>query len=122
VKDPVTGIWDITFGNGKGNFLYGQEAVGQAVRTRLLLFEGEWFLDITDGLPMFQSILGYQGSNKEAVDRLITERILGTTGITQIVSFTSSYDSSIREYTYTAIADSIYGPVVVSNSPLDITE
>ena len=118
VKDSITGVYDVTFGNGKGNYLSGREAVGQAVRTRLLLFEGEWFLDITDGLPLFQGILGYQGANKDAVDRLISERILGTLGITKILSFISSYDHSSRSYAYTAQADSTYGPIVISNSPL----
>ena len=34
------------------------ETVAQLIRRSLLLFKGEWFLDPTQGIPWFQSILG----------------------------------------------------------------
>lgn len=109
--------FDYTFGNGKGNHLTGRAAVAQAIRTRLLLFQGEWWADLNDGLPLFQSIMGYQGANKEAVDRLILQRIAGTQGVTGVKFFSSSYNTGTRGYTFTATADTIYGEVAVSNVP-----
>lgn len=62
--------------------------VAQAISTRLKLFQGEWFMDITDGTPWFQSILGKQfGSDPNS---FIRQRILGTPGVTSILSYNSS--------------------------------
>ena len=49
-QDSVTG--DMQFGHGSADFWHNvPEAVGQSVMTRLLLFAGEWFLDISEGTP-----------------------------------------------------------------------
>lgn len=109
--------WDYTFGNGKGNFISGVDAVAQAIATRLKLFMGEWWADRNDGLPLFQSILGYAGKNKETVDRLITERILGTQNVTGIKGITSSYSPDTRAYQFSATVDTAFGSVVVTNIP-----
>lgn len=110
--------FDYTFGGGLNNFLSGKEAVAQAIVTRLKLFLGEWWANRNDGLPMFQSILGYGGSNKDSVDRLITERILQTQNVTGIENISSSYDGNTREYKFTALVDTIFGQVLISNTSL----
>ena len=112
--------WDITFGNGKGNFLTGTDARAQAIATRLKLFTAEWFFDRNDGLPVFQSILGYAGRNKQSVDRLITERILGTEGVIEIKDIASNYDPDQREYQFSARVDTIDGGVTITNVPPEI--
>lgn len=108
---------DMTFGNGRGNFLSGIESVAQAIKTRLLLFQEEWLFDRNDGLPLFQSILGYAGANKAAVERVIAERILGTQHVTGISHIASSYDPGSRQYTFTARVDTDFGEVALSSVP-----
>jgi hypothetical protein len=50
---------DYTFGLQGGNFYKNNpEAVGQAVKTRLSLIQGEWFLDTNAGTPYNSQILG----------------------------------------------------------------
>jgi hypothetical protein len=114
--------WDYTFGNGQGNYLSAIDAVGQAIRSRLLLFLGEWWMDTNDGLPLWQAILGIPGSgnNKVVVDRLIVERILGTPNVTSITGIDSTYDPDTRAYGFTAQVDTVYGAVAVSNVPFII--
>lgn len=115
--------WDYTYGNGRGCYLHGVEAVAQAVRSRLLLFLEEWWADRNDGLPMWQAILGIPGAgtrNKEMVDRLIQERILGTPHVTRIVSLDSTYNPNTRSYTFTAVIDTAFGQAAVSNVPFAI--
>lgn len=109
--------YDYSFGNGLGDFLSDVEAVAQAIETRLKLWLEEWWMDLGDGLPMWQSILGYRGTNKEMVNRLITARIAGTTGVIAVKNITSSYDPSTRAYAFQAYVDTEYGVVVVSNVP-----
>src|SRR5260363_358626 len=74
---------DYAFGRGLSDFEQDTpEAVAQAVKTRLALRFGEWFLDTSDGTPWASRVLGQ--SAREAVDWTIRERILGTEGVTRI--------------------------------------
>lgn len=92
-----------------GQFLANSpETVAQAVRTRLLLWRGEWFLDVTDGTPWLQGILGHNTN----YDLEIQERILDTPGVTEIVSYSSSVDST-RALSVTATLNTEYGQVTV---------
>ncbi len=52
---------DYTFGEGDDTWLVNSpEAVAQAIKTRFLLWYGQWFLDTTEGTPWIQSVLGKQ--------------------------------------------------------------
>ncbi|EJX4360738.1 hypothetical protein OD522_005447, partial [Salmonella enterica] len=54
---------DYTFGRGdSGFFVDCPEAVAQAVKTRLQLWQGQWFLDVNEGTPYEQTIIGKQVS------------------------------------------------------------
>ena len=113
--------WDMTFGNGKGCYLSSTEAVAQAVRSRLLLFLQEWWMNLNEGLPMWQMILGAPSSGAEVVldviDRLIVDRITGTPYVTTVNSMDSSYDRNTRAYAFTATIDTAFGAVTVSTVP-----
>ena len=79
---------DYTFGYGKGNFYGGNEAVAQAIKTKILLFYGEWWEDLGMGIPMFQSIIGQTNRNTVniAAQSLLRKRILEVKEVTSIVS------------------------------------
>lgn len=67
---------DYAFGNqGADFYVDSQEAVAQAVQTRLLLNQGEWFLDTTEGTPYSTQILDKYTATK--YDAAIRQRILG---------------------------------------------
>lgn len=80
--------------------------VGQAVRTRLMLFTGEWFLDTSDGTPWFTEVLG---SHTKFYDLAIKERILNTQGVKSIISYYSQLDVITRELSIQVELDTIYG-------------
>ncbi len=109
---------DYTFGKGQQCLTYGTYAVAQAIKTRMKLLKNEWFEDIEEGLPLFQQILGVRGTgdNVTIVDSLIKSRILGTTDVTGIANFSSTYDSSSRQYSYTATVNTKYGAITISDS------
>lgn len=83
------------------------QCVAQAVSTRLKLWQGEWFLDVTDGTPWLQSILG----RSQNPDAYIKQRILGTPGVTAITAYSSTYVGATRKLTVSCTLSTLYGPV-----------
>lgn len=85
--------------------------VGQKVRTRLLLWEGEWFLDRTEGTPWLQQIVG---KNKNPTyDLAIQQRILETSGVKSIESYSSSVDGITRRLSVSVTIVTIYDNATV---------
>lgn len=107
---------DYTFGKNQQDFLSGAYSVGQAIKTRLQLWLGEWWENTDDGLPVFENILGASGTpeNLQAIDLIIRDRILGTQGVLSVSNLESTY--SDRTYSVTAEVESEYGPVTVEVS------
>lgn len=106
---------DMMFGQGSGNFLIdGADGVGQAVYTRLLLFQGEWFLDLKAGMPWLQQILGH--SPNLNTDMAIRECIHNTPHVTNIYDYLSAYDSSSRLFLVSCKIQTAFGPV--TNAPV----
>lgn len=99
---------DYTFGSGQANFYKDSpEAVAQSVQTRLLLWVDEWYLDITEGTPYIQGILGKQPQN--TVDDILRSRILDTQGVSSIISYQSIIDPVERTLSVSGSLDTIYG-------------
>ena len=84
------------------------QTVAQAVQTRLTLWLGEWFLDVTDGTPWMQDITG-KNTN---YDFEIQARILGTPGVTDLASYSSTVDQN-RALTVSATINTIYGVITI---------
>lgn len=103
---------DYTFGNGQMDFFRDiPEAVGQAAKTRLLLWLGEWFLDIDSGTPYMQGILGKYSIERANVT--IEDRVIHTQGATNISNYVSEIDPDTRGMTASFNLDTIYGPTQV---------
>ena len=105
-----------------GDFQYGRSglfltdspgAVAQAVKTRLLLASGEWFLDSDEGTPYSTQILGY--GTKDTRDLAVKSRILDTPGVTELVSYFSTVTPE-RLFLVTANINTKYGPASVTVS------
>lgn len=100
---------DYVFGRGTSQFLTNTpETVAQAVRTRLLLALGEWFLDMMEGTPYRTRILG--NNTMALYDQAIQQRILETQGVTGIESYFSTL-SQERQLSVSARINTVYGPV-----------
>lgn len=104
---------DYSFGQGLMNFYIDDvNTIAQSIKTRLLLMEGEWFLDVTEGTPYSTQILG---KNKQPTyDHAIRQRILGTQGVTSIESYSSTVEN--RQLTVSATVNTIYGPVIIEQA------
>lgn len=109
-----------TFGQGQQDFISDTEAVAQAIRTRLLLLQGEWWLDTTDGLPLWQQILGTR-NNVQSINILIQDRILGTPQVKSITSMSGNLDHNTRAYSFTAtVLTNFSTTITVSNIPINL--
>jgi hypothetical protein len=112
-KEDASG--DFVFGNQDADFYRDQpEAVAQAVKTRLGLYTGEWFLDTTDGTPWRTEVLGKY--TKDAYDSVIKARILDTQGVDEILDYSSSFDGNSRALTITATINTQYGETPIATT------
>lgn len=103
---------DMVFGNGQLDFWRDvPEAVGQSAMTRLLLWLGEWFLDIEEGTPYMQGILG-KHSLQEA-NTIIQDRVLTGQGVVDIQDYETLNDQETRTLTPSFKLDTIYGPTKI---------
>lgn len=109
---PLDANGDYTVGRP---FLANSPAcVAQAVLTRLKLWKGEWFLDVTDGTPYQQEILGQQPTGIQ--DAAIKQRILGTPGVTSLASYSSVFNGKNRMLTISATINTQYGQATISGA------
>jgi hypothetical protein len=84
---------DYSFGRGNQDFILDADAVAQAVKTKLLLLQGEWWENTEEGLPAFQHILGVTGTPEHlnGADLLIQNRISETSGVTGISDYRRTF-------------------------------
>lgn len=94
-------------------FITGQQEIEQTIRTRLRLFLGEYFRDITDGTPWFEQILG-KGTSQSAREAALRNRIARTPGVIRLTSFSTDFDLSTRKLTVTASVLTAFGIATVT--------
>ncbi len=114
--DPTS--WEPAYGNGQGSYISDIDAVAQIIAQRLKFLEGEWWEDLTIGLPFWQKIAGFKGggNNKQNIDLLIQNQILGTPFVLSVLNVQSSYDPNIRAYTFYGEVKTQFGVVTVTNN------
>jgi hypothetical protein len=91
---------DLVIEQGNLKIATGTAAIGQKILCRLLLFEGEWFLDKEAGVPYYTDILK-KGPDFSAVDAILQDEILNTEGVDYLISYEGEYDPSERTYSIT---------------------
>lgn len=101
---------DYQFGRS-GLFLVDSPAgVAQAIKTKLLLAAGEWFLDADEGTPYSTQVLGY--GTQDSRDLAMKERILATPGVVEILQYGSTVVD--RRFSVSATVSTQYGQVAVT--------
>lgn len=104
---------DMMFGRSQVDFFRDvPEAPAQAVKTRLALRLGEWFLDTSDGTPWNEEVLGKHTAGTR--DAAIRERIEGTTGVTALDSYSSTFDPNTRQFSVDAGISTAYGAAKIT--------
>ncbi|WP_339053370.1 hypothetical protein [Arsenophonus endosymbiont of Crataerina pallida] len=99
---------DYSFGQGNNTFLTNTpDAVALAIKTRLSLWQGQWFLDREEGTPWLQSVLGKP--YREAYGMTLKQRILDTQGVTTLTDFNVNQNSTTRKLTISTKVQTQYG-------------
>lgn len=99
---------DYVFGNGQEDFYRDvPEAPAQAVQTRLLLWQTEWFLNVDEGVPYLQGILGK--GNEESASIILRSTILQTQGVLSLSDYSNVLNRETRKFSVSATIDTIYG-------------
>lgn len=103
---------DFSFGRQQLDYFKDTpEAVALAVQSRLALFKGEWFVDITEGMPWKTEVVG---KNTQATyDAAIRKQILRTPGVSKLTAYSSTADAEARTLAVTATIDTIYGSTTI---------
>ena len=92
-------------------------AVRQAILTRLRLFLGEWWENLSLGLPVFQQILGQLGTAQgvKAMNLAIQRQIEGVPYVTEVLNVESSFSNG--QLIFTAQVNTQFGAVNATNLP-----
>ena len=75
---------DWTFGRGRADYVKDQAAIAQNIKTRLLSFKNDWFLDIDANID-WMNLLGQRGTEK-IIENEVARVILTTLGVVRINS------------------------------------
>ncbi len=74
----------------------GSQLTVQKIKQKLLLYEGEWFLDNSIGMPYFTEILG-KGNSLSRIQTLYIRAIQSIPEVIEILEFNIDEDIKTRE-------------------------
>ena len=100
-------------------FLTDIDAVAQIIMTTLRLLQGEWWENLTIGYPLFQSIIGSSGAQKnQTATQIITQNaILSCPFVLQILSFRYVTNAALRSSSFTCEVSTSFGVLTITNTP-----
>lgn len=104
---------DLVVENYDLNLSDGLQLVEQRLRQSLWFFFGEWFLDITDGVPYYEDIL-VKAPIQITVESILKDTILATPGVLKITQFDVEYTNSTRNLTLDFAVSTDFGNLEIS--------
>ena len=88
---------DIVIDNTSFAFVYDDDKILQAVKNRLKVFKGEWFLNLDSGVPYYQEIFT-KPVNVGNVESILKQTVLETDGVQLLTFFETSFDGTSRDF------------------------
>ena len=107
--------WDIYVTNRDLTTTSGASAVEQHLGQRLKEFQGEWFLELRDGVPYHQEFFK-KDINPTVIDYVLKMVIIETPGILELLEFELDFDQANRELNLTFRAKSYDGIINYSTT------
>jgi len=99
---------DLVLVNGSFATVNEGEEVAQHIRTRLLFYIREWFLNTNSGTPWFDEVF-VRPVDLSRVETLIKNRIRSTPGVTELTEFELSLNRNTRILTVAFSATTDFG-------------
>lgn len=84
--------------DGKFERITGSNEVVQRIDVALNHYIEEYFLNIPNGVPWYEKILGAKGGSSK-ISNILRMKLLKVPGVVQIVSFSVVYNGATRAYT-----------------------
>ena len=97
--------------NGDVMFIDNVERVAQQIKIQLLTFLGEWFLDVTHGVPYLDYVL-VKNPNFTLIREIFREQILKVDGVSNLVSIDIDFETATRKMLLSYEAETEYGMIV----------
>ena len=91
-------------------FIDNAERVAQQIKIQLLTFLGEWFLDVTHGVPYLDYVL-IKNPNFTLIRELFREQILKDDGVTNLVNIDIDFNPATRQMSLSYEAETEYGMI-----------
>jgi hypothetical protein len=106
---------------GKPFLVDSPACVAQVAYTRCKLWQGEWFIDKTDGLLVFKpgGVLGQKATQDP--NTAVRNRILTTPGVLAITDYTSTVAADNRKITINARIQTAYSKTPVALPTITLT-
>lgn len=94
-----------------------RESVAQEIKQALLIFSGEWYLDVLRGRPYFEVVFIKQ-PDRVIVESLFKQAILEINNVIEFVKFQLDFDNVKRQLQFNFAVKIITGDIVVFNEGL----
>jgi len=101
---------DLVLINGSFVTVDRGEEVAQHIRTRLLFYIREWFLNVNSGTTWFDEVF-VRPVDLSRIETIVKNRIRSTPGVTQLTYFEMSLNRNTRILNISFSADTEYGPL-----------
>ena len=102
-------------GHGLQNFVTDIHAVATILAQRMQFYQGDWWLALSEGIPLFQQILGVPNTN-QGVALIFRKQILATIGVTGIAALNVTYNGASRAYSFQAVVQTVFGAIALANA------
>ncbi len=91
----------------------GNALVQQRLKQSLWFFLGEWYLDVTDGVPYYQDIL-VKAPVQITVESILKSTILETPDVLELTNFDLTYENDTRQLFLDFTVTTTFGTVTIS--------
>lgn len=108
LKTLADGSHDLALTNFDLGTVDGIDAVRQSLAIRLQFFFGEWFLDTTKGVKLYDFVL-IKNPDPNLIASVMKVVILETNDVVNLLEYTQEIDNKTRKLSITFKVDTIFG-------------
>lgn len=99
VENPILG--DLALVDGKLYFFSEEDLdkkaeIAQKIKSTLSFLQGEWFLDLRQGLPIFRDVIGNRPVPQALIRASYRSWLLGIPGVRSVISLDLRFDPATR--------------------------